>query len=131
LAGIILYLGLGRLPFWAYTAALAVLIIIAIYLAARAEKFYGRKDDSRIVIDEVVGYLVTMTGVGLSLTGVILGFILFRTFDILKPWPVGVIDRKWPGGYGLVLDDAAAGVYACVVLHLLILLWPALGGPSW
>ncbi|MBW2091252.1 MAG: phosphatidylglycerophosphatase A [Deltaproteobacteria bacterium] len=131
LAGIILYLGLGRLPFWPYLIALAAFIAAAIILAARAERLYGQRDDGRIVIDEVAGYLVTMAGVKLSLTGVVLGFILFRAFDILKPWPVRAIDRKWPGGFGLVLDDVGAGIYACAVLHLLILLWSVLGGPSW
>jgi len=131
LAGIPLFLGLSQLPFWAYLAALAAVIILAVYLAARAEGIYGQRDDGRIVIDEVAGYLVTMVGVGPSLGGIILGFILFRAFDILKPWPARLIDRKWRGGLGLVLDDVAAGVYACAVLHVLIFFWPALGGSSW
>ncbi len=131
LAGIILYLGLGRLTFWAYAAAVVILIAVAVFLAGRAETYYGQKDDARIVIDEVAGYLVTMAGVKPGLAGVILGFFLFRFFDILKPWPVSVIDRKWPSGWGLVLDDVAAGIYASVSLHLLIFLYSSFIGQAW
>jgi phosphatidylglycerophosphatase A len=70
------------------------------------------------VIDEVVGYLVTMVGVPLTVQGVVLGFFLFRFFDIVKVEPARYFDRHLKNGYGVVLDDVAAGVYACGVLHL-------------
>lgn len=101
------------------------------FLAGRAEDIYGRHDDPRIVIDEVAGYAVTMIGVKPGVVVVILGFILFRAFDILKPWPCRTIDRNWSGGGGVVLDDAAAGIYAAVVLRVLIHFWPVLGQTLW
>lgn len=127
LAGVLIYFGFIRLPLWGYVCATAGVIAAAMWLAGRAQGIYGRKDDGRIVIDEVAGYLVTMIGVGPSLPSVVLGFILFRVFDILKPWPCRYFDRRWTGGAGVVMDDVAAGAYGAAVLHVLIGLWPALG----
>lgn len=85
-----------------------------------AERHFGRKDDPRIVIDEITGYLVAMVAVGPAVSGVIIGFLLFRVFDILKPWPVGLIDKKISGGIGIVMDDVAAGIYAAVLTNILV-----------
>ena len=75
-------------------------------------------------VDEVVGLLITMTATPPSWQGVVLGFVLFRVFDILKPWPVGALDRRLKGGLGVMLDDVVAGVYAFAALRLLLWLWP-------
>lgn len=123
LAGLPLYLALSGLPVWAYAACLAPLTLAAILLAGRAEDIYGCHDDPRIVIDEVVGFLVSMTGTAPSLPGMVLGFLFFRMFDILKPWPCRAIDRTWGGGTGIVMDDAAAGVYAAALLHVVQIIW--------
>jgi phosphatidylglycerophosphatase A len=131
LPGIPLYLLLSRLPLWAYLVALILIMIASVYIAERAEAYYGTHDDKRIVIDETAGYLVTMTGVNPGWTVVILGFILFRFFDITKPWPCSAIDRGLPGGLGTTLDDAAAGLFGVFVLHLSIYLWPNLGTTNW
>ena len=119
LAGIPLYLALSLLPLWAYALALIPVIWGAIYAAGRAEIIYDSHDDRRIVIDEVAGYAVTMLGTAPSVFSVILGFFVFRAFDIFKPWPCRDIDRRMPGGAGVVLDDVAAGVYG-VILMLVI-----------
>lgn len=126
LAGIPVYLALAGLPLWGYSLAVAGLIGAAIFLSARAEAIYGGHDDRRIVIDEVVGYLVTMTGTAPSVTGIYLGFVVFRIFDITKPWPCSAIDRRIPGGTGVVLDDVAAGVYGAITLTVMYHFWPAL-----
>lgn len=131
LVGIPVFLGFSRLPLWGYLISLALLLAAAIFLAGRAEAIYGRHDDPRIVIDEVTGYAVAMIGVKPGLVVVVLGFILFRAFDILKPWPCGTIDRKWSGGGGVVLDDVAAGIYAAAALQVLIYFWPVLGQTLW
>ena len=120
LAAIPLYLLLVRLPILYYLLSLIALTLFACWVSGRAETIFKEKDSGKIVIDEVVGYLVTMTGVHLSWGSVILGFFLFRFFDIVKVPPANIIDRRLNNGYGVVLDDVVAGLYACVLLHMLL-----------
>ena len=120
LAAIPLYLVLARLPFPLYILTLVTFFFFSCWVAGAAETIFNEKDSGKIVIDEVVGYLVTMTGVPFSWRGVILGFFLFRFFDIVKVPPANIIDRRLKNGWGVVLDDVVAGLYACVVLHLLL-----------
>lgn len=126
LMGIPLYLALSRLPWWGYIVSSVLLIGGAIWTADRAQSFYGGHDDRRIVIDEVVGYIVTMTGITPGLFSVALGFAVFRLFDIFKPWPCRTIDRLWLSGAGVVMDDVVAGLYGLMVLHLISWRWPVL-----
>ena len=77
-------------------------------------------DDKRIVIDELVGYLISVCFLPFSWTTAAVGFVLFRIFDILKPPPVSWIDKNLKNGFGVVLDDVMAGVYAAVALHLIL-----------
>jgi phosphatidylglycerophosphatase A len=119
-AAIPLYLLLGRLPIPLYILLLVPLTIFSCWVSGRAESIFNEKDSGKIVIDEVVGYLVTMTGAPFSLSAIILGFFLFRLFDIVKVPPANVIDRRLKNGCGVVLDDVVAGVYACLMLHLLL-----------
>ena len=101
-------------------AALAVLItLIGIPAATRVARASGLKDPQFVVIDEVAGQLIALIAVPLAWKTFLAGFILFRGFDILKPPPVRQLE-KLPEGTGIVLDDVAAGLYACGVLHLLI-----------
>jgi phosphatidylglycerophosphatase A len=93
----------------------------AVYLADRAEKIWGRKDPSQVVIDEIIGYLVTLAGLPFSWKTVVTGFFIFRVMDILKPFPIRKIDRSFPGGWGIVLDDVLAGVYGQLLLRLSLL----------
>ena len=86
-------------------------------IAARAS---GKHDHPSIVIDEICGYLIGIFLLPFTAFNAILVFILFRFFDIVKPWPASLFDRKVKGGAGVVLDDVAAGVYANVVAHLVI-----------
>jgi phosphatidylglycerophosphatase A len=120
LAAIPLYLILARLPLPLYLLTLVPFFFFASWVSGLAEEIFAEKDSGKIVIDEVVGYLVTMAGVPLSWQGVVLGFFLFRLFDIVKVEPARYCDQHLKNGYGVVLDDVVAGVYACGVLHLVL-----------
>lgn len=97
----------------------AVITLIAIYVSHRAEKVFGEKDSSKIVIDEVAGQLLAYLLVPYSLTTLIAGFVLFRFFDILKVIPADLAQQYLPGGFGVVFDDTIAGLQAAVVLYYL------------
>ncbi|MCK5097309.1 MAG: phosphatidylglycerophosphatase A [Desulfobacteraceae bacterium] len=102
------------------TLYVVALIIFAIWIADMAEKILKQKDPGCIVIDEIAGYVVTMAGISLSIYTIIAGFILFRFFDIIKPFPVKYFERKFKGGPGIVLDDLVAGLLSAFVLRILI-----------
>ena len=102
---------------------LAVLVL-GIWAANGAERALGRKDPGQVVIDEVLGMLITLALLPVSLTGVFVGFLLFRLFDVVKPYPAGRLEHL-PGGYGIMLDDAMAGVYSYIVLRVCMWWMPA------
>jgi phosphatidylglycerophosphatase A len=99
------------------------LSIVGIRAASRAERLFGKKDPGAVVIDEVVGQLITFAFVPffLSLQMIVLGFILFRAFDIIKPYPIRKLE-KLPSGLGIVVDDIAAGLYAGTALSVMLML---------
>ncbi len=103
-----------------YEVTLAAFFFLSSWIAGQAERHWGKKDDRRIVIDEIMGFLVTMLWVPRTPFSIAAGFILFRFFDILKPYPIRRLERV-ESGFGVVLDDVLAGVYANVVLHVLLL----------
>ena len=109
----------GLVPLWQLLATLA-LTAVSIPIAGRASIALGRGDPSSVVIDEICGYLVGIFLLPFTAFNAILVFILFRFFDIVKPWPVSLLDRKMKGGAGVVLDDIAAGIYANIAAHLVI-----------
>ncbi|WP_022668705.1 phosphatidylglycerophosphatase A family protein [Desulfospira joergensenii] len=98
---------------------LICLVLAAISIANRAEILMGQKDPGAIVIDEMAGYCVTLSLVVPGPVSIGAGFLAFRCFDILKPWPVRYFEKKYSGGAGVVLDDIMAGVMAAVVLKIL------------
>jgi len=101
-----------------YGGATFVLIGVAVVVSDLAERrVYGRKDPGAIVIDEMAGFLVTMAGLPVRWGWVGAGFVLFRAFDVIKPWPIRRL-QALPGGVGVVADDLLAGLYACGLLHL-------------
>lgn len=120
LVGILLYFPLASLPWPAYLLFLLVFTAAAVYLAREAEIVFRQKDASCIVVDEVVGFLWTLFAVPPTLLAVIIGFLLFRFFDIVKPFPARLIQDKLPGGYGVVGDDVIAGIYGNLVLQVLL-----------
>ena len=95
-------------------------ILFAIWVAAAAEKVLKKRDAGEIVIDEIAGLIVTFIGLPFTLKTVIAGFIIFRTFDILKPFPIRFLEKKVAGGSGVVLDDVLAGLYANLIIRLAI-----------
>lgn len=106
-----------------YLAVTLGVFLLGCWAAHKAESDLGRHDAPEVVIDEVAGYLVTMF-LAPPLPGVMLwGFVFFRLFDILKPWPVGWADRKLPGAFGVMMDDVLAGIYACLCLQLTYLIF--------
>ncbi|MBI5695240.1 MAG: phosphatidylglycerophosphatase A [Nitrospirae bacterium] len=110
------YLFAGTGLYW--YAALTLLVFAAgVWAAGRAEVIYGQKDSGRIVIDEVAGMLVTMYTLPVTPFYLVVGFFLFRFFDILKPFPARRIDQRMGGGLGVMLDDVAAAVYANLCLQ--------------
>jgi phosphatidylglycerophosphatase A len=106
------------LPLWGYVAAAAAVSALGVVASGRAETLFGAKDPGRIVIDEIAGMLVTLIGVPPDWPLLAAGFLLFRTFDILKPFPCRWAERRLPGGFGVMGDDLLAGAYACLVLHV-------------
>ncbi|MCL4140678.1 UNVERIFIED_CONTAM: hypothetical protein GTU68_044238 [Idotea baltica] len=86
-------------------------------------------DHPAIVFDEWVGYLITMFAVPKSLWFLALGFVLFRIFDVLKPWPIGLADKQVSGGVGIMVDDVIAGIFAAISMQIIIFILSYFGVP--
>lgn len=121
--GILLYVPLSSLRPGYYSFFLFSATLLSFKIAGEAERIFGKKDCRVIVIDEVVGVFFTMFLFPPTLFYLSAGFLLFRVFDITKPFPAGWVDRKMGGGAGVVLDDIVAGIYANISLHLLSAVW--------
>ncbi|MRR55862.1 MAG: phosphatidylglycerophosphatase A [Deltaproteobacteria bacterium] len=120
LAAIPFFLIISTLSLPLYLLTLLAFFFFSCWAAGQAEEIFGEKDSGKIVIDEVIGYLITMTAVSPSWLSITAGFLLFRFFDITKIPPARYFDRNLKNGYGVVLDDVIAGIYACLSLHLLL-----------
>lgn len=117
LAAIPLYLLLSKLSVLLYLFMTLLVVLAGIWICGRTSADLGVHDHSGIVWDEFAGFLITMIWVPVEWLWIVAGFLLFRFFDILKPWPIGWIDRKVEGGLGIMLDDILAGIYACLLLQ--------------
>ena len=104
-----------------YGLVVAAMFGFGVWLCERTEKDIGVHDHSGIVWDEFVGYLVTMFAIPVGWTWVVAGFFLFRLFDVWKPFPVRQLERRYQNGFGNMADDLLAGIYANIVLQLLVL----------
>jgi len=120
LAGIPVFWLMAGLPWPLWLLTFAALLCLSFWVAGAAGAIYGVVDDGRIVIDELLGYLVTVAFLPFSWPAALLGFACFRLFDVSKPPPVSWLDQKLKNGFGVVLDDVAAGVYAAILLRLLL-----------
>ena len=118
LVGLLLFFLLHTLSLEIYLAVVAGIFIIGTFAAGEAEKIMDHQDPGLVVIDEIVGMLITMIAVPATPLNMALGFILFRIFDIAKPYPVGLIDQRFHGGVGIMLDDVMAGIYSLAAIHL-------------
>lgn len=113
---------------WPFYAAATIFVCLVGWLATqKAEKDLGHHDAPQVVIDEVAGYLVTMFMAPPLPWAMVWGFVFFRFFDILKPWPVGWADKKLPGAFGVMADDILAGLYALLAMRLAYALMGAIG----
>ncbi len=101
-----------------YISMIVAAFLFGIYLCGKTARDLGVHDHGGIVWDEFVGYWITMILVPLTWYWVLAGFVAFRFFDIVKPWPIGWLDMKVHGGFGIMLDDAIAGLYAAIVIQL-------------
>jgi phosphatidylglycerophosphatase A len=110
------------LPLPLYLATVFAALVLGFFVAGSAEKILDRPDAGVIVIDEIVGMFITLTLAPDHPIAWILGFLLFRLFDISKPYPASWCDKHIHGGAGIMMDDVIAGIYACLALHLLW--WP-------
>lgn len=118
LATIPLWYLLAQLSILPYMVIVFILSIVGILVAQAYEGMVQKHDSKEIVIDEVVGFLITMTWLPLTWQSVVFGFILFRFFDIVKPPPIRQLDKKIGGGVGVMVDDIAAGIICNIILQI-------------
>lgn len=122
--GILVYLLYSHFPPLPYLLSTGALFFLACWISERAEVLLGQRDSPKIVIDEVIGYLITMAFLPCTASSMAGGFLFFRVLDIIKPPPANWINREMKGGWAVVLDDAVAGVYANVLLRLAAVFCP-------
>ena len=114
---VLMYLPLQYLPLTYYLAVIVLGFVVGVWLCSKASKALGVHDHGGIVWDEFVGYWITMIAAPAGWAWVIFGFVLFRIFDIWKPQPIRYFDKHVQGGFGIMVDDVWAGLYALLVLQ--------------
>ncbi|TRW48102.1 phosphatidylglycerophosphatase A [Aliidiomarina halalkaliphila] len=102
----------------AYLGVVAVVTLVGIYLCGQTAKAMGEHDAPAIVWDEIAGYMIAMIAVPVSWLTLLVAFVIFRFFDILKPWPIRWLDQKVHGGLGIMLDDVLAGFFTLLLMHI-------------
>ncbi|HDP94481.1 MAG TPA: phosphatidylglycerophosphatase A [Candidatus Aminicenantes bacterium] len=107
---------------WLPLATLPI-IIVGVYASSRAEKLLDSKDPQPIVIDEVAGQMVSLWWLPVNIPVYLAAFLLFRLFDILKPFPINRVDRSVRGGWGVMFDDILAGLFTAGIIHLLLFIF--------
>ncbi len=123
LVGLLLFWPLSRLPFAGQVGVTVALFLVGTLAAAHLARRLGLKDPGIVVVDEVVGQWVSLLLLPLTPLTVVLGFLLFRLLDVLKPWPARDFERL-PGGWGIMADDVMAGIYANLLVRVGLLVWP-------
>ncbi len=116
--GVLVYLLFSSFPAPVYVLSVVTLLFRASWVAGRAEILFGEHDSPKITIDEVIGYMITVSFLPLTLTTLAGGFLFFRVFDIIKPPPAGAINRR-QGGWAVVLDDVVVGLYVNLLIRAL------------
>ena len=116
-AATLLYLPLAELPLAIYCVLLVLGFIAGVWICGSTSRQLGVHDHGGIVWDEFVGVWITLTAVPPNPSGILFGFLLFRLLDIVKPWPIKCADKKVHGGFGIMLDDAIAGILASAILQ--------------
>ena len=119
LAAVPLFLLISVLSPINYALFVILVCIVGIYLCGKTATDVGVHDHGAIVWDEFAGFFITMFMIPVSWQSILAGFILFRFFDIFKPWPISIADKKLTGGFGIMFDDVLAGVFALILMHLI------------
>jgi phosphatidylglycerophosphatase A len=122
LVAVLIYLGLQYLSLFTYSLIVIFSFVFGVYICEKTSRDLAVHDHSGIVWDEFVGYWITMWFAPMGWIWIVVGFLLFRLFDIWKPWPISWCDQKVPGGLGIMLDDVVAGIFALIVLNILAIL---------
>ncbi len=119
LAAVPLYLLMQSLSLPLYLLVTAVVCVVGIWICGRSSELLGVHDHSGIVWDEFAGYFITMIAAPAGWLWIVVGFALFRLFDIWKPWPISVLDKQVHGGLGIMVDDILAGVFALIGVQII------------
>lgn len=117
-AAIPLWWLLAQLPLQSYLLIVALAAIVGIVICGRAAEKLGVHDHGGIVWDEFVGFWIAMAALPATWNSLLFGFVLFRLFDIFKPWPISWLDKKVSGGFGIMIDDVIAGLAAAAVIYV-------------
>lgn len=123
IAAIPLVLLMGQLSLWTYIGVTVLCVIAGFYICDKAAKDMDVHDHGAIVWDEVAGLMITMIAAPAGWLWLAIGFVFFRLFDIVKPWPISWLDAKVEGGFGIMIDDVLAGIFAFACLQLCIWLF--------
>lgn len=113
------YLAMRPLSNLSYLVITLLVVVASMWICDKASQDVGVQDHQGMCLDEIVGFLVTMFNAPHSWPWILCGFLLFRLFDIWKPWPINYVDANVHGGIGMILDDVLAGVYSCLILQVL------------
>ena len=122
LLGVLGCLVLSKIQLSLAVLAAVIFIFLAIQIAAEAVKILKETDPGCIVIDEIAGMMIVLLGLPFNWATVAIGFIFFRILDILKPFPIGHLERRFTGGVGVVIDDVAAGILANIALRFALII---------
>ncbi|MEA1927311.1 MAG: phosphatidylglycerophosphatase A [Candidatus Auribacterota bacterium] len=107
---------------WVYAVFLVLFFLVGVYVSTRGEREWRQKDPSRIVIDEVFSIFITFLFLPITPLTLLIGFFFNRVFDIIKPFPIHLLEKA-PGGWGVMLDDLMAGIYSNLALRVVVLLF--------
>jgi phosphatidylglycerophosphatase A len=126
LAAVPIYWLMQDLSLALYLAIVVVAFIAGIWICQKSADWIRQNDPSSVVWDEIVGYLITMIAAPAGWQWMVLGFVLFRFFDILKPWPINLADKAIHGGLGIMVDDVIAGIFALACVQWIYLVFPTI-----
>jgi len=110
---------LGPWPLSLHLLLCLVVFLLGVWACNSTRQVFDSVDAPQIIVDEIVGMMITMVGIPMTFKWLVVGFFAFRFFDIVKPWPICWIDTKWKNDWGIMLDDVLAGLFACLVLQLI------------
>lgn len=127
----LLLVGVFKLGWAVFLSGSIALSLFAVWVAGRTDRVLGEQDSKKNVIDEIPGYWIALIGLPVTWQIVMAAFFLERMIDIAKVWPASWVERKMPGGWGVVLDDVVAGLYTLGILHVALRFFPMLLGVSY